>query len=183
MDKYIPLDQRQRGLALARTFEDAAQRPGMASAGGSLIGSEVLPPSQVAGGAPPVREALPTPAPRPIRPRPPAPMPEPVDVAMRPAPRPAPRPATAPAPAPAPVATPTGNWKVQLAAFGDASKANALWTSLHGRIGALGPYRAFVVQAGPITRLQAGPLASKAAAERLCASVKASGQACIPVAP
>ncbi len=189
MDKYIPLDQRQRGLALARSFEEAAQRPGLASAGGgTLIGSEALPPSQAAVGAPPVREAMPMPVPRPIRPRPPVPTPtpmpaEPVEVATRPAPpRPGPRPVARPVPVPV-AAAPSGNWKVQLAAFGNASNANGLWNNLHARIGALGPYRAFVVQAGPITRLQAGPLASKAAAEKLCASVRAAGQACIAVAP
>ncbi|WP_243406080.1 SPOR domain-containing protein [Sphingosinicella sp. YJ22] len=37
--------------------------------------------------------------------------------------------------------------------------------------------------AGALTRLRAGPLASRAAADRICAAVRAAGEACIPVAP
>jgi hypothetical protein len=38
-------------------------------------------------------------------------------------------------------------------------------------------------RAGNVIRLQAGPLASRAAADRACASVRSGGQACFPVAP
>ena len=38
-------------------------------------------------------------------------------------------------------------------------------------------------RAGAVTRLQAGPLASRAAADRVCAAAKAAGAACFPVAP
>ena len=174
MDKYIPLDQRQRGLTLARSYETSASNPQIAA---GMVGdgppprpavtTEDLPPSDV--GAPPVRVTKPVKMP-------------PVKIAVAPKPAPPVRmpPAVVTAP---PSSAPSGNWKVQLAAFGDAGKASGLWNSLRSRIGALGPYRAFVVQAGPITRLQAGPLASRAAADKLCASVKESGQACIPVAP
>lgn len=101
-------------------------------------------------------------------------------------PKPAPRPTPAPAPATAPA--PGGKWRVQLAAMTDGAptntaKANALWTTLHNRIAALAPYRPTVVNVGPITRLQAGPLISSAAANQLCASLRTVKQACLPVAP
>jgi len=172
----VPLDQRQQGLELARTLETAASRPQIAgstlddvspAANAPRIQPVDLPPSQV--GAPPVPADRQLQTVRPVTPRP-------VGAA---------KPRTEPiaSPQPKPVAVPSGNWKVQLAAFGNAGKADALWASLHGRIAALGPYRAFVTTSGPITRLQAGPLPSRAAADTLCAAVKASGQACLPVAP
>ncbi|MFT6008198.1 MAG: hypothetical protein ACI9TB_001427, partial [Parasphingorhabdus sp.] len=37
----------------------------------------------------------------------------------------------------------------------------------------------YLVKAGGITRLQAGPLATQAQAESMCSSVKASGNDCI----
>lgn len=164
MDKYIPLDQRQRGLALARTMETNAARTIFASEATTPPQSERAParrperaperkPVRAAAGrdvgAPPVREAATPPCPT-------------VAVASRPA--------------------VGGRWRVQLGAFGDASKVDALWKTLHARIDALGPYQSYVVRAGSVTRLQAGPLPSSAAAAKLCASVRAAGQACLPVA-
>ena len=157
MDKYVPLDQRQRGLAMARTMEARAGRPQLASntvmPPPRTIRREEVPPSRPAARAPEVREPPVVVATRPVRP---------------------PRPQT-------PVAV-GGRWRVQLGAFGDASKVDALWTSLQRRIGALAPYRSFVVRAGSVTRLQAGPLPSSAAAEALCRSVRAGGQACLAIA-
>ena len=49
---------------------------------------------------------------------------------------------------------------------------------MSGRLGGLQP---FYVRAGNLVRLQAGPLASRAAAQRACASL--SDQACFPVGP
>ena len=72
---------------------------------------------------------------------------------------------------------------MQLGAFGDAGKVQVAWTRLRARVTALRPYSLYAVTAGPITRLQVGPLASRAAADKLCASVRAAGQACLPVAP
>ena len=76
-----------------------------------------------------------------------------------------------------------GNWRVQLGAFGNASSASALWAKLKGRVAALGPYQNFIVPAGAVTRIQAGPLPNRAAAEKLCVAVKASANACLVVAP
>jgi tetratricopeptide (TPR) repeat protein len=99
-------------------------------------------------------------------------------------PRPAPVKATGPAPrppAPAPGASAGGRWRVQLGAFSNAANAQRAWAGLKGRLGAgLQPN---YVAAGAVTRLQAGPLASRAAADRVCASARAAGAACFPVAP
>ena len=194
MDKYIPLDQRQRGLALARTFEDAATRPryaeldvaqgsgspasGVRGSGRAAIGTETMPPSRVAdeAGAPPV-DARPAPVARPVRVRPmPTPRPRPVPV-ERDVEQIVERPVTPPRPAAG------ATWRVQLGAFADAGKVQSAWTAMRARIGALSPYTLHAVTAGPVTRLQVGPLPSRVAADRLCAAVKAAGQACLPVAP
>lgn len=75
-----------------------------------------------------------------------------------------------------------GAWRVQLGAFGSAAAASVLWSRLQVRVDALAPYQSFLVAAGALTRLQAGPLPSRAAAERICAEVKAAGNACLTVA-
>jgi uncharacterized protein len=154
LDKYIPLEQRQRGLRLAQVFGNAADR------GVDPVGTPVAV----------------TPAPRPPVSKPPVikpPMPKP-DVY---------KPPVVAAVVPSPRPTVGGNWRIQLGAFGNASGASALWSKLQGRIGALGPYQSYIVPAGAVTRLQAGPLPNRAAADKLCAAVKASGSACLVVAP
>jgi uncharacterized protein len=179
MDKYIPLDQRQRGLTLARTYESAAANPQLAA---GMIGdtppprptviAEDLPPSDV--GAPPI------PAPKPVKtPKPPVVKAPPVKVAVAlppPTPKPLPAPVPKPVPAPQPVAS-AGGWRVQLGAFSTEANAKRAWSSVAGRLGGLSPN---YVRAGTIIRLQAGPLRDKAAAQRTCA---AAGTSCIPVAP
>lgn len=134
MEKHIPLQQRQQGIALARQLERTAL-------------------------AAPV--TAPTPTAR------------------------AQRPATAVAQRPAPVATAGAGrgWKVQLGAFGSTTNARRHWDSVRGRIAGLGSLQPLMVPAGGVTRLQAGPLASRAAADRVCASAKSAGTACFPVAP
>jgi uncharacterized protein len=154
LDKFIPLDQRQRGLQLARAFELAGDKPGMAEAPPPSKGIKVaiLPPSK------------------------------PVKPVAKPAPaKPAPAKLVA-VPAPPPVAV-GGNWRVQLGAFADKPKAAGLWGTLRSKIAALGPYQSYIVPAGAVTRLQVGPLPSRAAADKLCGAVKAAGQPCLPVAP
>ena len=193
MDKFIPVDQRRRGLALAQTYDRAAAPKQTAE---NLAGDNPPPPSRIA------REELPAST---VGALPPAPSAargaRPRVVTARPAVRPG-LPNAAPtavkgthwaeteeAPPPmkrlaqSPPAAPQGQWKVQLAAFGDNGKADALWVALRQRISALGPYRAIVMRAGPVTRLQAGPLASREAAGKLCIAVKSANQPCIPVAP
>lgn len=103
----------------------------------------------------------------------------PVKVAARPAARPA-------APPPARTAAPAaagGKWRVQLGAYGNAGGAQRAWAGLKSKVGALGALQPNYVAAGAVTRLQAGPLASRAAADRVCAAARSAGAACFPVAP
>jgi uncharacterized protein len=237
MDKYIPVDQRQRGLAMARDMETQSRRPQIAltdqapaapisrsvpQPAPSVIRSEPLPPSRMSrplapGALPPPRrqvspqrdvaaeplpaETLPELPPTDAAPYPtdayPATESEPVEVrpgATYPIER-APAPVRAPTRPPIIVRKPTappvathatpvaGNWRVQLGAFGDQAKARALWQRLEGSVSPLSGLQPYLVKAGSVTRLQAGPLASRAAAEKLCRSVTAAGSACLMVAP
>jgi uncharacterized protein len=201
MDRYIPMEQRQKGLAMARDMELAAQRPRISPtqsasvipprplpqrpmpSTGPVARPVDLPPSQeeVAVQMPPAEpdyeasESLP-PISRPVVARP---------VAVRP-PQPAVvRPTVVrPSTAPSPRAAPSGKqWRVQLGAFGEEGRARALFTQLENRISALQSLQPVLVKAGKITRLQAGPLANQNAAEQLCGKVRASGQSCLVVAP
>jgi len=70
-----------------------------------------------------------------------------------------------------------GRWRIQLGAFSNEANARRAWGQVSGRLRGLSPY---YVRAGGVIRLQAGPLLSRAAAERSCA---ASGQSCFPVSP
>ena len=152
LDKYIPLEQRQRGLRLAQVFDNAADR-GTDPVGTAIAVSPVAPP-RVAS-----------------LPKPPAVKPSVVKPTVVAAVTPTSRPVDG------------GNWRVQLGAFGNASSASALWAQLKGRVAALGPYQNFIVPAGAVTRLQAGPLPNRAAADKLCVAVRASANACLVVAP
>ncbi|CAN5252726.1 hypothetical protein BH09PSE3_BH09PSE3_11710 [soil metagenome] len=165
MDKFIPIDQRNRGTALAGAFEAHANAQ-IASSGKPaqrpIVTNEDLPPSI---------------SPQPVSAKPAPTVPKPAlskPTIVKSIPKPVP---------PLPVAVPGGKWRIQLGAFADASSAHALWPSLRARIPALAGYQAFVIKAGSVTRLQAGPLASNASASQLCAAVRAAKQACVPVAP
>ena len=88
--------------------------------------------------------------------------------------------------APKPVAAPVaigGRWRVQLGAYGSAGAARAQWSSLTSRVGALGGLQPSYEQAGAFTRLRVGPLANRAAADKVCAAAKSAGQPCFTVAP
>ncbi len=170
MDKFIPLDQRQRGLAMARDLESLAQRPVLAS---SILANPAKAPAR-----PAIRKTeIPasTPGvdfdPAPPEPAPKRSVPAKAVAVAKPAQKPA-----------APIAPAAGGkWRVQLGAFGDAAKAKALWANLENRIAALGSMQPYLVKAGTVTRLQAGPLGSQSAAEKLCSSVRAAGNACLTV--
>ena len=87
--------------------------------------------------------------------------------------------------APGPVARPVAGrgWRVQLGAFSEDGKAKAQWGQIKGRISSFGSLQPYLVKAANVTRLQAGPLASRADAERVCKSAQAAGLGCFPVAP
>jgi cell division septation protein DedD len=163
MDGFIPLADRQKGIALARDMERAEAAGAMASA------APVKPTSKAS-------------APQPIRTTslPPS---QPVKQAAvaRPAP-PAPKP-VAPAVKPATMASAGGKWRVQLGAYGSVAGARGEWAGLSKRIAALSGLQASYEPAGALTRLRVGPLADRAAADRVCAAAKAAGQACFPIAP
>jgi len=181
MDGYIPLEQRQQGTVLAGELESQAGKARAQQIAGFPINTKpvapigrpvAVPPSQP---SPSVRPGFPSSIPAtPVR----GPVP---NQPIRKVPIATPRPvAVAPAPRPVPVAT-SGRWRIQLGAFGKESNATRLWTSLESRIGDLASLQPYLTTAGSITRLQAGPFATRGAAAAMCAKVQASGQACIPV--
>ena len=99
-----------------------------------------------------------------------------VAAAKPPSPRPA-APRTTPPKASPPPAQATGNWRIQLGAFGQRGSAEALYQRVSGKA-ALAGRNPYYIASGAITRLQVGPFASKAAAAAACAAV---GGACFPV--
>jgi uncharacterized protein len=180
MDRYIPIDQRQKGLAMARNLELAAAKPVLAPVTSvparpapvrpSVVKPVELPPSTPSA-ADPVDMAPIEPAPAPVV----TPKPKPVVAAPKP---PAPKPSVVKS------ADVTGkSWRVQLGAFGEESRARALFSSLEKRVDGLSGLTPYLVKAGAVTRLQAGPIASAAAADKLCAQVKAAGNGCLPLNP
>ena len=105
--------------------------------------------------------------------------------------QPAPVAVTRPAPPPpvlrtATLAQPTpglprdGGWRVQLGAFSQRGAAEALFRKFAA--GPLAGRQPFLTPVGAVTRLQAGPFASREEAARTCAALAARGQACFPVA-
>jgi len=71
-----------------------------------------------------------------------------------------------------------GNWRVQLGAFSTRGAAEGLYKKLSAN-GALSGRQAFYIPVGKITRLQAGPFESRAAATSACARL--APQACFAV--
>jgi cell division septation protein DedD len=82
----------------------------------------------------------------------------------------------APAPGSGQTAPATGAWRIQLGAFSQRASAEALYRKLSG---SLAGHQAFYVPVGNITRLQAGPYPTRAAAQAACGALK--GQACFAV--
>ena len=186
MNRYIPLEDRQAGIALAKkdgpallgtapVRTAAAQPPRRRGA----ITTTELPPSDAYRSDPgydaPVETAA-TPEPHSYR-EPVAPRPAPTP----PSPRPAPEPVAASAPTPA--VAPAGRWRIQLGAFGEPGNARKLWASIPARVPALRDKTAYYEAAGRLTKLQVGPFASSSDASRACAAAKAAGQACLTVGP
>lgn len=187
MDQYIPADIRQKGIALAREYEAAAERPqtmpDVASQSPAGMRSTDLPASAYAEGnevrPTPVAPPVATKAPVKTLPAKPLKAP-PASIAAAPA-------SVAPsslAPAvPRPVAG--KGWRVQFGAFRDEGNARGLWQQLTARVGGLGALQPVFAKSGALTKLQAGPLASSADAAQLCRAVSAKvpGTPCVAVAP
>ena len=180
MDQTLPLDQRQEGVALAAELEAKAGAQRTAQMASLGLGSKAplspvaAPrPDRVTAGA---DYANPVAVASPVRVAPP-PAKAPADLGKMPAPAKfaiaMPRPVVPVAAAPA-----SGGWRIQLGAFGVAGNAQALWANLKSNL-VLDGRQAFYVPAGKLTRLQAGPFASRADAQAACAKVGVAG--CIPV--
>lgn len=177
MDQYIPLEQRQAATVLAGELEQRASRARAAQVAGFPINT-----------TPPAKSARPVAVP-------PSDIPPgfPSDIAVsgEPAPKPAPTPPTMVKPTPikpASVKKPVsvkvaadGAWRIQLGAFSEEANATKLWSSLESRVAELAALQPYLKATSNVTRLQAGPFASKAAAEAMCVKVKTAGQACIAV--
>ena len=161
LDRLLPLDQRKKGVALARAKAKAAPPPSSAPA------KVARKPVEVATAKPavkPAQTASAVPAAKPA-PKPPVTAP-----AAKPAAKP---PVAAPSPAAA-----SGGWRIQLGAFSQRGGAETLYQRLSGRP-ALAGRRPFYIPVGSITRLQVGPFESKAAAVAACGAL---GVPCFPVA-
>jgi len=175
MENYIPMAQRAQGTALAQKMAEQARTASIdatAPVSAATVDTPKAPPA-------PVQTAA-APAPAPARPAAPItpvtpPASQPAQVASAPVPAPAPS-----APAPSAAATGDGGWRVQLGAYGNATAAQGLWDKLRGHNSAVAGLQSYLVKAGAVTRLQAGPLATRADAERVCAQLKVVNQPCIP---
>jgi uncharacterized protein len=208
MDQYIPLEQRQKSVALAQELSSQAQATQARQLAAVDLGNSVpsAPMSPVVTAQPRVPPAIAaaTPSARPAalprdagadysRPSPPVPA-SPAAVAPRPPVAVAPSrppavkpPAVTVAPRPAPAvvaprvpATASGAWRVQLGAFGVAGNAEAMWDRVKSRPEIVG-HAKLLVAAGRVTKLQAGGYASQAAAQAACARLSSAGFACLAV--
>lgn len=156
MERLLSPQDRARGVELARDMRTAP------------------PPVQIA--------AAPAPSPSrtqdPVRTRTPrtAPVATPPVRTAAVAPRPRPQAATV-ARTTAPIASAGGRWRVQIGAFSNEANARRAWGAVASRLPGLRP---FYVRAGSVIRVQAGPLADRAAAVRACSR---AGNGCIPVNP
>lgn len=181
MNKYIASADRQKGLALSTEME-SQQRAGQLA----LTSATSTPRAVQASPRPTPAPAPATDKPTKARPAAAAPVsPRPVIAHIEPKSeaKPAPKPASKPVAPRAPAAVPApsaGGWRVQLGAFSEDGRARSLWSSLSGKLSGLSAYQPYYVKGGPVTRLQVGPLASSADAERLCSRLKSAGADCIP---
>lgn len=169
MDQYMPLKQRQEGTRLAAELEQQERS--------NLLAATQMPAQPATPAAPPARSGKPAP----IKPTDLPPSTVAAVAVAQPAPA-TPEPAK-PVPAkPEPVKSgslPAGDWRIQLGAFSDKAKADRLWSDLLTRVKGLDAYQSYLETDKAITRLQAGPLTSQAAALKLCETVRAAKADCI----
>lgn len=209
MDAFIPLDQRQQGVALSQKMAVDAQaartRLSTASELGTVSPAALAPTPAVASTSAPQPVARPaliagdpveaairrtgTSSPatagadyaRPARVTPP---PSKMASAPKPvatAPKPAsPKPAPPKPAAPVQRAATAGPWRVQLGAFGVSGNADKLWNKLRSRPELAGHGKVLEPE-GKLVKLQAGGFASSADAEAACSRLSAGGFACLPV--
>lgn len=172
MGRYIPSEQRDEGRAMARRMAEATTPVDIASA--PPASAPTPPPRPVVQPTPrPTPRLSPPPVTRPVATPPPASPP----VANTPATRP-PAAQSQPVSRPAPVAR-SGNWRIQLGAFRERSRAESHWRTVSGRVAQIASLQPYLVLAGPYTRLQAGPFATRTQAEQACSAARRGGSDCI----
>ncbi|MEM7780054.1 MAG: SPOR domain-containing protein [Pseudomonadota bacterium] len=163
MDQYVPLTQRQQAQSIARQLElQATQRRSAALATNDLDSRQQPARQFVAAPPEPVAQSEAAPAPVPV----------PVQTAARSETRQSPPPATS---------RPTrvsGNWRIQLGAFGVSGNAERLWERLASNPALAGTQKA-LVPGGRVTRLQAVGFATRADAQAACNALQRQGQGCI----
>ena len=171
MDQFIPLEQRQQATVLAGEMEQRTGRARATQVAGFPINT--TPPAKTTKPVTvPPSKILPVATPGFPSDIPAAPQ-QPVKIApIKPAPVKA---------ALVKVAAIDGAWRIQLGAFGEEANAQKLWNSLEAKIGGLATLQPYLKAAGSVTRLQAGPFATRNAADAMCSKVKATGQACISI--
>jgi cell division septation protein DedD len=184
MDQYIPIEQRQQGTVLAGELEKRANANRSAQVAGfpinsappTPIGRPVDIPPSVA--SPSTASGYPDSLPPPLPTNPGSARPSVDNYPVQPVKRPVP--ATR-RPAPAVATVKDSGWRIQLGAFSNEDNARKLWNSLEARVDTLAALQPYLKATGRLTRLQAGPFASRGAADTACVKVRAAGQTCISV--
>ncbi|TIX52104.1 sporulation protein [Alteraurantiacibacter aquimixticola] len=185
MDEYIPLEQRRQAVDLVQEMREAA-----AAASASELAAADL---GMASGSPRVPQPIATAEVPPSIASAEAAIAEAgqADGTQSPAeagasfventPAEVRAPVAAAAPAATPVAEPdraSGPWRVQLGAFSVPGNAERLWDRMSSRSEFAGRER-LLIPSGRVTLLQAGGYATRAEAQRVCTSLKNSGQDCL----
>ncbi|WP_246604736.1 SPOR domain-containing protein [Aquisediminimonas sediminicola] len=199
MEKFITPEQRAQAMTLADSLSakqlaqsnwSPPQTPGANNSAAkpaadplpvaTPVTASETPEAMAAKPSPKTKsEAKPNPVPIAVQmpPSVPVPVPDPI-----PTTDPVPETTTVPVPQPAPIAedapSPSGNWRVQLGAFADQPTAKGEWTRIKPKIAGLSSLQPYIVKAGSIIRLQAGPIGTKAAADKLCSTAKSARVAC-----
>lgn len=202
LDGLIPLDQRQRGLAMLPEIEKNEARARLAAVNAAAPPPPAAPASPVKTAALPPSTPGATYAPPPVI----APSPTPTSPAAQAAsqaaaatagtgyaPPPESNAPTPAAPVKAAAATPlpaapavrvhngASPWRAQLGAFGVEANARNLWASLSKKHSSVAARQPVFTKSGNVTRLQAGGFSGKADAETFCAALRKDGQACLVV--
>lgn len=183
MEQYIPLDQRQQGTALAARLEkqESANRDrqlaGFVVPGGVPVTAAkpvAVPPSRApAAASAPAMTPDDLPGYQPSVGAPGTSYSAPGEQV------PAVAAVRAPVPQPAPASTASGDWRIQLIAAGNQDEAEAYADMAERKLPELGSLQYYLdFSAKPYVRLQAGPFASKAAADAMCGKTTTVGLAC-----
>ena len=67
---------------------------------------------------------------------------------------------------------------MQMGAYSAMESAERVWKQYQGKVSGLSAYQPYLVKAGGLVKLQYGPFASKAEADKSCRAVETAGGAC-----